>query len=349
MARRYSYTPRRGGRSALHRRPARKRSGEGNSYAGLFIPIAIAVALVGFGLLVSGGSAEFPDQTTCEGDDCTPLVAGDATSPVPTTQSTAQPAVTAEQRTGTEPAPVIDGYAASVIEAPCGVQLYGLNEDLQLPPASLTKMMTALVALEQSDPEEVIDVTIDGGELSLALDSTIMGLRPGDRLPLLDLLYGLIMRSGLDAAVTIAEHIAGDEDSYAELMNIRAAVLGLTQTHFANASGLDDPNLYTTAYDIARLGNAVLQNETLAEIVGSLEYQPAWNREGLDNKNLFLTNYPGAVGVKTGYTENAEQTIVAAADKNGRRLIVSVLHTEDMYVDSALLLDWAFANTSSAC
>ncbi|HUF54226.1 MAG TPA: serine hydrolase [Dehalococcoidia bacterium] len=351
MVRRYSYTPRRGG---APRRPATRRlagdtSGD-ESYAALFIPVAIAVVLVGFGLAVSGGSAEFPARTPCTGTNCAPLAAGDAATPFESPTAQATPTAQAQPTAiSNGPAPSIDGYAAAIVEAPCGGRVYGINEGLQMAPASLTKIMTAIVALERGDANELVDVEIDGGELSLSTDSTVMGLKPDDRLPLIDLVYGLMLRSGYDAAIEIAEHIAGDEPTFVGLMNERAADLGLAHTHFANAGGLDDPNLYTSAYDMARLGNVLLRNETLAQVVKTLDYQPAWDREALDNKNLFLTNYPGALGIKTGFTDLAAQTIVAAADKDGRRLIVSVLQSEDMYVDAALLLDWAFANTESAC
>jgi D-alanyl-D-alanine carboxypeptidase len=250
---------------------------------------------------------------------------------------------------GNEAAPGTSGYSYAVLEEPCGRLVEGQNEDLRLAPASLTKMMTAIVALEQGDPSEIVDVSVDGGELSLATDSTVMGLKPGDRLPLIDLVYGLFLRSGHDAAVAIAEHIAGDEASFADLMNAKAAELGLTTTHFTNASGLDDPGLYSSAHDMALLGHEVLADPRLADIARARNYQPAWDRGPIENLNLMLTTYGGAIGIKTGFTDSARQTIVAAAEKDGRRLIASVLHSEDLYVDASVLLDWAFANTAPSC
>jgi D-alanyl-D-alanine carboxypeptidase len=165
----------------------------------------------------------------------------------------------------------------------------------------------------------------------------------------LDLLHGLLLRSGLDAAVVLAEYIAGEEAGFVAMMNERAASLGLADTHFANASGIDDANQYTSAADIAALGAVLLSDPALAEIVRTKEYQPAWERGPIENINLMLNVYDGAIGVKTGYTDEAGQTIVAAADRDGRRLITSVLHSEDLYVDAAALLDWAFASTDPAC
>lgn len=346
MSRRYTYTPRRGAGAA----PRRVASGDASpSYIALAAIVGVAAVVVAIGLLVSGGSAELPQDSGCSDANCAPLVAGDTVTPTSGTTFGPTRSAAPQASPGDEAAPPISGYSAAIIEEPCGAVVYGVNEALHLPPASLTKIITALVALEQSDPAALVDVTIDGGELSLATDSTVMGVKPGDRMPLMDLVYGLLMRSGHDAAVQIAEYVAGDETSFAELMNAKAQSLGLTDSHFSNASGLDDGGLYTSAYDIAMMGRALLAVPSLAEVVSTRDYQPAWNRGPLENLNLMLNFYPGAIGIKTGFTDNAGQTIVAAADRDGRRLIVSVLHSEDLYVDASVLLDWAFANTPASC
>ncbi|MEX2392673.1 MAG: D-alanyl-D-alanine carboxypeptidase family protein [Dehalococcoidia bacterium] len=307
-------------------------------------PVVIGLAFVAFGLIVSGGSAELPDDSGCRGAECAPLVAGESATPL-----VVSPTAEARPSPGTEPAPPISGYSTAIVEEPCGAVIYAVNEHLQLPPASLTKIMTAIVALENAQADEIVDVQIDGGELSLATDSTVMGLKPGDQLAMIDLIYGLLMRSGHDAALAIADHISGDEESFAVLMNAKASALGLQNSYFTNASGLDDANLYTSAFDIAMLARELLSEPRLAEIVRSDEYDIGWDRGPLENLNLMLSFYPGAIGVKTGFTDLAGQTIVAAADRDGRRLIVSVLHSEDLYVDASALLDWAFANTAPGC
>jgi D-alanyl-D-alanine carboxypeptidase (penicillin-binding protein 5/6) len=133
------------------------------------------------------------------------------------------------------------------------------------------------------------------------------------------------------------------------MMNEKAVELGLSATTFANVSGLDHPDQRISALDAALIGAELLKQPLLADAVATVEYQPAWSRGPIVNLNLMLSDYPGAVGVKTGFTEDAGQTIVAAADRDGRRLITSVLHSEDLYVDAAALLNWAFANTGSAC
>lgn len=339
MARRYSFTPRR----------AQTVRTDASSLA-ILIPIVVAVALVGVGLLVAGGSRALPGED-CGGTECAPIVAA-ATASAAATATPSPPASLAEEPEGPEgleEPPLLSGYAAAVIEAPCGATVYAVNEALRLAPASLVKMMTAIVALEQAEADEIVEVEIDGAALSMVVDATAMGLQPGDRLPLIDLIYGLLLRSGHDAAVVIAEHIAGDEAAFVSLMNEKAAALGLSDTTFANVSGLDHPGQWISSLDAALLGVELLKEPLLAEAVAAAEYQPAWARGPIANLNLLLSDYPGAVGVKTGFTDLAGQTIVAAADRDGRRLITSVLHSEDLYVDAAALLNWAFANTAPAC
>jgi D-alanyl-D-alanine carboxypeptidase len=226
--------------------------------------------------------------------------------------------------------------------------VYSLNEDLRLPPASLTKMMTALLVSQSGDPARVVESKIDGFILSLETDSTVMGLKIGDRLSVTDLLHGLLLRSGNDAALTLAEATAGSEDDFVDLMNAEADDLGLADTHFDNPHGLDADNHYSTAMDMVTLGREVLKDPLLAGIVNTRTYTPNWDRGYFDNINLLLTTYQGAIGVKTGYTDGAGQAIVGAAERNGRRLVVSVMRSEDLYVDTGALLDWAFAG-ESAC
>jgi len=245
--------------------------------------------------------------------------------------------------------PPISAAAAAVIEEPCGAVIHGFNTHVRLPPASLTKIMTAIVAAEQSDIRQTVDVTVDGGALSEATDATVMGLSPGQQLSLTDLLYGLLLPSGNDAALQIAEKVAGSVDDFVVMMNDKVDEMDLGNTHFANPHGLDEPDHYTSAYDIALLGRQLLKHPDLAFIVSTRSYQPLWEGPAVANLNLLLGNYPGARGVKTGYTPQAGQTIVAAAQRDGRRFVVSVLGSADNFADAALLLDWAFSRSGSSC
>lgn len=330
--RRYNYTPR---RSSV---PAR-RAGGASTFPVIGGVVAVVVVIAIAFVMMRGGGAE-----ECSGAACEDTLALN-NAPTAGVHPTARPTLSSSP----EPAPEITGAAATVIEAPCGETLYALNEHQQLPPASLTKMMTALVAVEHGDLEEQIASPIDGVQLSQATDATVMGLEIGQKLTLHDLLYGLLMRSANDAALTIAQSIGGSQAAFMQMMNDKATDLGLDDTHFANPHGLDDPANYSSAHDLALLGQAVLGQPALAQIVKTTEYTPDWDGGPLENINLLLNNVQGAIGVKTGYTDVAGQTIVGAASREGRTLIVSVLHSGDVYVDAGSLLEWAFANTEPAC
>ena len=245
--------------------------------------------------------------------------------------------------------PSIAAYGYAVIEEPCGAVAHAFNEHERYSPASLTKIATALVAAEQLDFRQTVHVTVDGGALSAQNDATVMGLTPGQNLSFTDLLYGMLLPSGNDAAIQIAEQVAGSTEAFADLMNAHVEESGLEDTQFKNPHGLDEPGHFTSAYDIAMLGRELLRNPTLSYIVSMRSYQPPWNGPPLRNLNLLLGQYPGALGVKTGYTDQAGQTLVAAAERQGRRYIVSILGSQDIFVDATTLLDWAFASAPTSC
>ncbi|MCH7812108.1 MAG: D-alanyl-D-alanine carboxypeptidase [Chloroflexi bacterium] len=247
------------------------------------------------------------------------------------------------------PPPKLTGQTLAVIEQPCGALLYGVNPHERRAPASLTKIATAIVAVEQAPLSELVDVQVNGALLRASSGSSVMGLTPGQRLSLRDLLYGLLLPSGNDAAIAIAEHISGSVPAFAALMNRRVEALGLTNTRFANPHGLDDLINYTSAYDIAMLGRELLRRPELAEIVVTQSYQPAWSGPPVWNGNRLIYDDPDTLGVKTGYTADAGQTIVAAAERDGRTLIVSVLGAWDRYADASALLNWAFASVPASC
>jgi len=338
--RRYHYTPRRDGRQP--RKPGHASSGGGSgSILPFALPAVVLPALVlGIVWLTSGSGA------SCSGAACNTALALGNNSVVPTVQAVvASPQVSPTRG----PPPQISGLSAAILEEPCGRAVYTLKEHTTYPPASLAKMMTAVVAAKKGDMSQIITSPIDGGALSMATDGTVIGLTLGEQLTLRDLLYGMLMRSGNDAALTIAAAIGGSEPGFVQMMNEEAITLGLTDTNFTNPHGLDDPRLYTSAYDIARIGIEVLRNPDLAQIVRTKEYTPAWDNGPLENINLFLGHFDGAIGIKTGYTDTAGQTIVAAAERDGRTLVASVMHSGDEYVDAGALLDWAFVNTQRAC
>jgi D-alanyl-D-alanine carboxypeptidase len=193
----------------------------------------------------------------------------------------------------------------------------------------------------------MITSQVDGQALYDETGSTIMGLQPGMTLSLLDLLYGLLLPSGNDAAIAIAEGISGTQEDFVELMNAKAQSLALDETHFTNAHGLYEDGLTSSAHDMAMLARYVMQNADLRAIVSSVQWQPNWDGPPVWNGNRLLSEYPGADGVKIGYTEESAQTIVASASLDGRRVIVSLMYSQDRYSDAARLFDWSFAQPSA--
>ncbi len=304
----------------------------------LALLLSLVVVAVALGLWLAGGSggSSTADTACPQGQDCTAVLGLPVSTPAPIS-------------IGHEEPPPITAQAAAVIEEPCGALLHSVNAHQRLPPASLTKIATAVVAAEHAQLSDIVTVDVDGGDFSITTDSTVMGLTPGQQLSMRDLLYGMLLPSGSDAAIAIAERVGGSVDGFVELMNQKVQQLGLTDTHFTNPHGLDDPGLYTSAFDIAMLGRELIRQPDLAAIVRTREYQPNWDGPSLRNLNLLLGLYRGALGIKTGYTDTAGQTIVAAAERNGRRLIVSVLKSSDIYPDTIALLDWALGNTAPAC
>ena len=226
------------------------------------------------------------------------------------------------------------------MDAASGAVLYAKNPFEQLPPASLTKMVTALVALERADPSRAIAATA----LSQTEQITI-GMEPGDQLPLIETLYGLLLNSGNDAALAIAETLGdGSIDRYIGWMNDFAASLGLQDTHFANPHGLDYGDHYSSAYDQAVIGRALLRQPLLRSIVATPRHTfagpPLW---GFRNLNPLMGSYPGIDGIKTGYETRAGRCLAASATRDGRQVIAVVLNSPNYAAEAAALLDWGFA------
>ena len=238
--------------------------------------------------------------------------------------------------------PATGAAAVVVVDEASGALLYGRNAQTPLAPASLTKIATAIVAIEGSDLDAWTVTDVD----SRALPGTsVMGLQSGDCFQLRDLLWGLLLPSGNDAALALGRAIVGSDAAFVDLINARVARLGLTATSFVDAHGLGGPEHLASAYDIAMLARYAMQLPAFAEAVAA----PARTVRGsrvipLRNGNRFLSVYPGADGVKTGYTEEAGLTFAASVTRDGHRLFVVLLDAPDRYDDAARLLDWAFAN-----
>ena len=248
-----------------------------------------------------------------------------------------------------EPPPELLGSSAVLMEGECGEVLFGQKWREQRQPASLVKIATALVVAEHANLSDIVDVQITGWDLTVENDSSIMGLEKGMQVSVEQLLYGLLLSSGNDAALELSRHLGGEE-KVVRMMNERATELGLTDTRLRNSHGLDAPGAYSTPFDMAVLGRDLLQHPLLREIVVTQFREEPWHDlGGLWNGNYLLYIYEDAIGIKTGYTEGAGWSIVSAAERDGRMLIASVFNSADVYWDSMRLFDWAYENTENVC
>lgn len=236
----------------------------------------------------------------------------------------------------------VSADAAILMDAKTGQILFAKNPLKKRPPASTTKIMTALLALETAGMNDIVTVS----KKAAYTEGSSMYLTTGEKLRVSDLLYGALMNSGNDACVALAEHIAGSTASFAELMNMKALSLGAVNTHFTNPHGLPDPNHYTCAYDLALIARDALKNQTFAQIVSTRSKivdwpGQKWNRK-LENTNKLLWNYIWADGIKTGTTSAAGQCLISSATKGNRHLISVVLHSGNRWQDSINMFEYGF-------
>lgn len=223
-----------------------------------------------------------------------------------------------------------------VVEAGSFRFLHELNADLPLPMASTTKILTALIVLEDCGPDEIVIVP---AEAERAEGSSVY-LRRGEKRTVEELLYGMMLRSGNDCAVALAIHHSGSIGKFAVVMNIRAAAMGAESSHFCNPHGLPDEKHYTTSRDLALIAAHAMGNPAFRAIV-SCKFYPF---SGWKNKNKLLFNgFEGACGIKTGFTRQAGRCLVAAAERGGRLLVSVVLNCPQMYERTQELLDQCFS------
>jgi len=230
--------------------------------------------------------------------------------------------------------PAIEARAFLLADYTTGTILLARNEHEKLPPASLTKVMTAILALENSSLSDVVTVS----ERAAAAELPKLGLLPGQKVSMEDLIYGLLLLSANDAATAIAEHVAGTQEAFVEMMNRKATELGMKGTHFANPQGFDEETHLSTAYDLWLLARYALSNPIFARVVATREWK------GLSSTNRFLTLYPGADGIKTGTTPLAGECLVASATRGEQKGLVILLNSPDRYGEAASLLDYYFRN-----
>ncbi|WP_029099547.1 D-alanyl-D-alanine carboxypeptidase family protein [Brevibacillus thermoruber] len=239
--------------------------------------------------------------------------------------------------------PDVSAEAAALIDVASGRILYAKNGSKKMRIASLTKTMTAIVAIESGRLQDVVTVPKE----AVGVDGSSIYLKQGEKLTLEELLYGLMLRSGNDAAVAVAHHVGGSVPGFVYLMNEKAALIGMTHTNFTNPHGLDDSNMhYSTAEDMAKLSAYALHNPVFRQIVSTKVKSISWEGEKWDrrlqNKNKLLHLYNGADGVKTGYTKLAKRCLASSATRDGRQLAAITLNAPDDWNDSMKLLDWGF-------
>ena len=233
--------------------------------------------------------------------------------------------------------PSLSAVSAILVDGESGRVLYEKNAHEERAIASITKLMTALVAVESAASlEEEVTILPEW----TGIEGSSIYLRAGETVSLETLLYGLLLASGNDAAVAIAGYCAGSVDAFAARMNAKAAELGMEHTHFTNPNGLSEDGHYSTAYDMALLARACSANETVAKIAATKSI--TLGTRTLTNHNKLLWRYEGCTGMKTGYTELAGRTLVSSAQRDGQTLIAVTLCAPNDWADHAALFDYGF-------
>lgn len=235
----------------------------------------------------------------------------------------------------------INGQSGILMESKSGRILYSYNSHKKLPMASTTKIMTALLAIEKGNLDNI--VKIDSS--CVGIEGSSIYLRPGEEISLRDLIYGLMLRSGNDAAMAIAKYIGGSVENFIDMMNKKAKELGAYNTNFANPHGLPDKNHYSTAYDLAIITREAMKNEEFKKIAKTrLWVADRKINQYFYNKNKTLWQYEGGDGVKIGYTKSAGRCLVASATRDNMQLIAVVLNDGNWFQDCYRLFDYGFDN-----
>jgi len=231
--------------------------------------------------------------------------------------------------------------SAALVDSYSGEFLYTKNPDAKEYPASSTKILTALIVIEAGNLDQVVTVAPEDTKV----EPSSLDLKPGQQFTRRQLLFGMLLKSANDVAMCLARDNAGSVPAFAEKMNLRAAELGATSSHFVNPHGLHDPNHYTTAHDLVLIARAAMQQPLFRQIVSTIYYTwrtPTGQVEELRNHNRLLRHFAGCNGLKTGYTRPAQQVLVSSALRGGHEVISVVLHTDKpgIWVDSKTLLTY---------
>lgn len=242
--------------------------------------------------------------------------------------------------------PQLNSRAAIIYDRKSKEIIFGKNENSRRPMASTTKILTATVVLEKvNNLSEIVTIS----KKAAGIGGSRLGLKVGDKITVNDLLYGLLLVSGNDTAVALAEHVGGDLPHFAELMNNKAKELGLKDSSFVTPHGLDSQEHYTTAYELAKIADYALENQTFSKIVNTKHYTVSinGNPKNLSNTNELLGNLNGVNGVKTGFTNGANRCLVTSVNRNGMNIITVVLGADTKKFrtsDSIKLIEYAYNN-----
>ncbi len=250
---------------------------------------------------------------------------------------------TAEQQSP----PEISAQTAIMIEANSGEVLYEKNAEQKAYPASITKIMTALLAIENGTLDNKVEVS----DNATGVEGSSIYLETGEKISLRDLVYGLMLRSGNDAAIAISEEIGGSTENFVILMNKKARELGAFNTHFVNPNGLHNPDHYTTARDMALIAMAAMKNPEFKKVAAAKSWvtdRGSGKYNYFYNKNKVVYQYDGGTGIKIGYTKAAGRTLVASSERNGMELICVVMNAPDWFQDTYKLMDYAFSQYETA-
>ncbi|MGB4439871.1 MAG: D-alanyl-D-alanine carboxypeptidase family protein [Sedimentibacter sp.] len=241
-----------------------------------------------------------------------------------------------------EAIPDVAARSYIVIDADSGRIISSRNANEKLPIASTTKIMTTILSIENAD---ILTQKIEVPAFSTGIEGSSLYLKPKQMVSIIDLLYGTMLRSGNDAAETLAAFTGrNSQEGFVSMMNDKAVEVGAYNTSFANACGLHDDNHYSTAYDLALISSYAMKNETFKEIVSTVKYKAESLNTILYNKNKVVQQYEYGSGIKIGYTKAAGRCLVASAEKEDTEIIVVVLNDNNWFNDSYKLFDWAFEN-----
>jgi serine-type D-Ala-D-Ala carboxypeptidase (penicillin-binding protein 5/6) len=293
--------------------------------------VLFLVILSGFFLLIPGQNLEKKHTSVVS----LPLIRA-LSFPTPT------PAPYPVNRTSYYPREEVSAQGIIVLDVTSNSTMYARDAEVSLSPASTTKILTSLVAMDTYDLDDVVTIQ------TVMNNGAMMGLIPGEQITVENLLYGALIQSGNDAAWALAEHFPGGVEKFVHAMNTKAAALHLDHSHFTNPVGFDDPNHKMPAHDLARLASFALTNKTLAKIVAipqiTISDVTHTHFHPLTNVNQLLGKIPGVGGIKTGWTEEAGENLVTLVERNGHKVIIVVLKSTNRFADTAFLIDWIFSN-----